>query len=123
MPCAEAICPSVSPLFTVYVLPPLPAFELPLPLLLPEFELPPLLPELPPVASLLTINLSPGKISVDVKLFHFIKFDNDMPCADAILLNESPLLTVYVLAFPLLSFFAGGFGLDETFPLLSICKT
>src|SRR5699024_4771458 len=44
----------------------------------------------------LTINVSPGTTMVSERLFHSIKSSNDTLCANAISLNVSPALTVYV---------------------------
>src|SRR5690625_1356255 len=61
----------------------------------------------------LTFSLSPGKIHVVFRLFHFIKFDSEILCAAAILLRLSPFFTVYVLAaFPLALLWE-----DDLFPL------
>src|SRR5699024_2409670 len=43
-----------------------------------------------------TINVSPGTTMVSERLFHSIKSSNDTLCANAISLNVSPALTVYV---------------------------
>src|SRR5699024_446107 len=44
----------------------------------------------------LTIHVSPGTTMVSERLFHSIKSSNDTLCANAISLNVSPALTVYV---------------------------
>src|SRR5699024_4687760 len=44
----------------------------------------------------LTINVSAGTTMVSERLFHSIKSSNDTLCANAISLNVSPALTVYV---------------------------
>ncbi|GAB3804279.1 hypothetical protein GCM10028868_31790 [Virgibacillus kimchii] len=91
-PCLAAIWDKVSPDFTVYVveLPP-DEFELP------EEELPLDPDELDPLElPLLTVNLSPGWIRLELKLFQFIRFDTDTLCLEAMPLSVSPLFTVYV---------------------------